>query len=289
MPWSFLEQLIEFASSDSSELIAAKTEYQKIAGQAYEDDRSYGSQMALFHEWFIFDRILPDTKITLLEKMLESQKESWDPKQYEVYEGFNENIFGIFRVKKMTAGEVTVLNLFSDEKYLVNETEGSLIFNKGDLFQGRLISFEGVTYFTRNFCIHPKGAFKYIESEIKSLVKAQKVGRDKWKALCKEMDSLKSDLLKNQIKLEKIKDKILKATNPEKQIKLEVERQEIESFGREIENNIDELKATQQRFEIDTFKIEFRTDQCELAHRLNYMKLKWERSRQIDLRDIYKN
>jgi len=289
MPWSFLEQLIESASSYSDELITAKTEYQSIAGQAYEDDRSYGAQMALFHEWFVFDRILPETEITLLEKMLEDQRDDWDHRQREIFEAFRENIFGLFLVKKITATEVTVVNLFDDEKYIVSETDGPLIFNKGDLFQGRLIPFEGARYFTRSFCIHPKGACRYIESEIKSLLKEQRPDRDKWKALCREFDSLQSDVTKNRNKLEKIREKILKATNPEKQIKLEVERQEIETQGRELQKEVDALQATQTRFTIDTFKIAFRAAQCRLAHKLNYMKLKWERSRQIDLRDIYQN
>jgi len=289
MLWTYLEQLIEYASSYSDELIDAKSEYQKTAGQAYEDDRSYESQMAMFHEWFIFDRILPETESTLLERMLEDFEETWDHKQQEVYGGFRDNIFGLFRVKKLTPNEVTVENLFDNEKHSVNESEGRLMFNKGDLFQGRLLKYEEEKYFTRNFSIHPKGAFKFIETEIKSLLREEKPDIAKWKSICSEVDSLQSDLNKCHQKTAKIKEKILKAGNPDKQIKLEVERQELECNARELDKKKALSQAKQRRFKIETFKVKFRTAHCELAHRMNYMKLKWERSRQIDIRDIYKN
>ena len=56
-----LEQLFEFVAqhSPSEQILMAKKEYQKTTGEIYEDDKSYDNRMALFLEWYIFDRISP--------------------------------------------------------------------------------------------------------------------------------------------------------------------------------------------------------------------------------------
>ena len=56
-----LNQLIEIATDDgySSDIFGARKEYQTIAGDIYEDYKSYESRMALFLEWYILDRIIP--------------------------------------------------------------------------------------------------------------------------------------------------------------------------------------------------------------------------------------
>jgi uncharacterized membrane protein YgaE (UPF0421/DUF939 family) len=68
---------------------------------------------------------------------------------------------------------VKVLNLFTDETYLVSEKDSRLIFRKNDIFQGRLIYFQQQFQFTGNFCFHPEKTHRYIKPEIKIISKTQ--------------------------------------------------------------------------------------------------------------------
>ena len=50
-----IEYLIKIATNPpySNNLLAARQEYQKYAGEIFDDDKSYENQMALFLEWYI--------------------------------------------------------------------------------------------------------------------------------------------------------------------------------------------------------------------------------------------
>ena len=80
----------------------------------------------------------------------------------EIYVEINENIQGLFIVKKVKNSSVKVLDLFTDDIYLVQEKDPKLIFKKNDIFQGRIIFFQKNFYFTGNFCFHPKKTHKFI-------------------------------------------------------------------------------------------------------------------------------
>ena len=82
-----LNQLIDIATSDklSNNVIDARKEYQSIAGNIYEDDKSYENRMALFLEWYIFDRIFPDTGQTLLETLIQKNKENRSSNMLQIF------------------------------------------------------------------------------------------------------------------------------------------------------------------------------------------------------------
>ena len=43
-------------NQDSDDILTARKDYQKRAGEIYEDDKSYEARMGLFLEWYVFDR-----------------------------------------------------------------------------------------------------------------------------------------------------------------------------------------------------------------------------------------
>ena len=69
----------------------------------------------------------------------------------------------------MKEQHVMVSELFDETDYKVNKTQGIALFNKGDLFEGRLVSCKGEHFFTDNFCYHPAESHKSIKSKIKAL------------------------------------------------------------------------------------------------------------------------
>ena len=154
----FLEQLFEFTAKSipSEKIIEAKRDYQKETGEIYEDDKSYNARMALFLEWYLFDNYQEGSSKNILEGLLDEYPETWNSDQIKTINDFNENIQGLFLVKKIKSNSVKVLNLFTDLVYLVREKDSGLIFRKNNIFQGRIVYIQNQYYFTGNFCFHPE-------------------------------------------------------------------------------------------------------------------------------------
>ena len=112
-----LNQLIDIATSDklSDGVIEARKEYQSIAGNIYEDDKSYENRIALFLEWYVFDRIIPDMDQTLLEVIIDKDKANLPSNLLQICEEFTNNLHGLFMVKKIRKHSVRVINLFDNK------------------------------------------------------------------------------------------------------------------------------------------------------------------------------
>lgn len=286
----FLEQLFEFAAKaiPSDQILEAKKAYQKETGEIYEDDNSYNSRMSLFLEWYLFDDYIVEKLQTPLEILIEENPDTWNSDKLEFYKSLIKSIQGLFLVKKIKDETVKVLNLFSNETYLVQEKGSRLIFSKNDIFQGRLIFFQEQFHFTGNFCFHPQKAHKYIKQEVKLINKAQAGDR-------KDIVNLKKKLLKENKKLERKETEIEKV----KEAAIEKVNEKITQFKQKLSLLIEErnsLNKTIQDIESSVFiiehdkiKIEGKKQINKLINKLAYMNLKLGRSRQIDISDIYKN
>ena len=139
-----LDQLIEYVTRNNSSdyIIEAKQEYQKIAGEIYEDDKFYENRMGLFLEWFIFDRLMPIKNLTLIESMTNGNTQL-ALENFTVFKDFSQSIHSLFIIKKIRQDDVIVQDLFSGEKYEVNEPQSKIIFQPKDIFDGRVLPFEG--------------------------------------------------------------------------------------------------------------------------------------------------
>ena len=171
-----LNQLIEYVTTErfSDEIHKAKKEYYKIAGELFEDDKTYENRMTTFLEWYLFDRLLTDKTITPLELFIEENRDKLTLEYIHAYEGFLRSIHGLFIIKKIKDDQVVVYNLFDENKYVVSEKEGSIFFHKNDIFEGRIIPFNDKYFFTGTFCYHPKDALKFIKTEAKRLLNERK-------------------------------------------------------------------------------------------------------------------
>ena len=286
-----LEQIFEFTAKSipSEEILEAKKSYQKETGEIYEDDKSYNSRMGLFLEWYLFDNYENESSNNILELLLEKKPEAWSNDQIAKFKEINENIQGLFLVKKVNNNSVKVLNLFTDDIYLIQDKEPKLIFRKNDIFQGRIIIFQKQFHFTGNYCFHPEKTHKFIKNEIrevaKFLIQNKKDLANIENVLLKE----KRILQKQEININNLKDK-LKHVDSENKIKNI--NQEINFLNGEKEKKFQIIKDLEgEVFNIKNVKtkIEGKQKINNLLNRFSYMNLKWERSRQIDISDIYKN
>ena len=286
-----LEQLFEFVAQHipSEQIMMAKKEYQKTTGEIYEDDKSYNSRMALFLEWYLLDQYEPGTRQTVLENIIEDNSFSWTPDRLESYKDVSKNIQALFEIKKVRDNSVTVLDLFTDEKYQIEEEDSKIAFRKNDIFQGRIVPHNDKYFFTGYFCFHPNKTQRYIKGEAKKFYLLQRSWKKELTKLEKESSKFQKLYLKNAVSIEKIKTKIERTDSGTKRDKLtgkllglEEDKIKIEASSQQTGKEIGHLKP-------EKMKIEGRRLISELINKLAYMNLKWERSRQIDVSDIYRN
>ena len=286
-----LEQLFEFAAKSISDeqILAAKKTYQMETGILYEDDKSYNSRMALFLEWYLFNNCAPKSSKTILEVLLENNSEEFNTDKLKIYKSISESIQSLFFIQKVHDDSVKAINLFTDEIYLVKEKDSRLIFKENDIFQGRIIYFQKYFHFTGNFCFHPKKTHKHIKSEIKIIKKRLSQHKEDLAKTEKTLLKVNIKIKRRELKIEKLNEKLHNKNSEHKVAKL---NQKLKLLVEEKENQIktmQELKNKVSFIKNDKIKIEENKQITALINRLAYMNLKWERSRQIDITDIYNN
>jgi hypothetical protein len=285
-----IEYLIQIATTPpySNNLLAARQEYQKYAGDIFEDDKSYENQMALFLEWYIFDRIEPANNQTILEKIINNGKGT----NHDLLKSislFIPHIHGLFIIKKIKDNSVKIINLFDNEKYDVVEPSGKLYFSKNSIFEGRLLVFEHTYYFTGNFCFHPEGSKKFIISEIKKISSSQKINLKELKLLNVKLKDENKKINKTISLIEKLKEKVRKLNSEQKILQIENDLSELALVKEKHEENFALLKKNINIFTQKKIIRKNQSIQSKLMLKLSYKRLLFERSRNIDLKDIYKN
>ena len=284
-----LDDLLAFAAKSipSDQILETKKYYQKETGEIFEDDKSYNTRMALFLEWYLFDNYVTEKSKTVLEVLIDENRETWPSKTLENIQSIAETIQGLFLVKTIKDQEVKALNLFTDEAYIVQEKESRLIFRKNDLFQGRIIFFEEQYYFTGNYCFHPKQTHKYIRPQIKVIKRIQNQHKKELKQNAKLLLKENKKLIKQEAQIEKLNEKINNAGTDNTKLN---ERLSLLCEKKNGANKvIKDLEKDNHVLKHEKIRIESNQQINKLINKLAYMNLKWERSRQIDISDIYNN
>jgi len=287
----FLEQLFEFAAKTIPEeqILAAKQTYQMETGTLYEDDKSYNSRMALFLEWYLFNNCDPKSSKTVLEVLLENKTEECNSEKLTFYKSISESIQSLFFIQKVNDDSVKAINLFTDEIYLAQEKDSRLIFRKNDIFEGRIINFQKYFHFTGNFCFHPEKTHKYIKSEIKIITNFLSQQKKDLTRTEKILLKAKTKLKRYELNIEKLNEKLNNKNSENKIAKLKQKlKLLVEEKGTQI-SSIQELVNKVSFIKNDTIKNGGNKQINALINSLAYKNLKWERSRQIDISDIYKN
>ena len=286
-----LEELFEFIAHHipSEQIMLAKKEYQKTTGETYEDDKSYNSRMSLFLEWYLLDNYKPGNDITTLERITEDNLSVWSQEQIDVCKDISNNIQALYEVKKVRDNSVIVIDLFKNKKYQIDENDAKLIFRKNDIFQGRIVFHQEKWHFTGHFCFHPNKNQGFIKDEVKKISLLHLSWEKELNSLEKELSKIVKVSLKNIKYIEKVKIKLERTDSISAKDKLTNELLKLEENNRSFELSIEEIEKKIYVLSNETIKMKGRRLISELINKLSYMNLKWERSRQIEVTDIYKN
>ena len=284
-----INQLIEEITRNypQEDIFEARKEYQKVSGEVFEDDKSYESRVGCFLEWYTFDRPLPESNKTPIEEFLAERDESVSPEKVELAEAISQSIQGLFMTVKIKPDTITLVDIFDDTKYQIPETQGSILFNTDDIFEARLIPFKGQYCFTYHFCYHPKPTVGFIKTKVKNLKLLEESALKKEKQLLKDLASPQKTLAKVSAKIEKLNGKLATTTKENKLADLREKIAGLESETERSKNLISDLNRQLTELRTEVIQGTHRQNRFALMRKLSYMSLKWERSRQIDIQDIY--
>jgi hypothetical protein len=286
-----LDNLIKIATSDlfSEDILEARNEYKNNAGNVYEDDKSYESKIALFLDWYIFSRIDLKSNKTILEKIIDRDKEILSTNLLKAFEGFTKNIHGIFVAKKIKEHSALVINLFDNKKYEVVEPIEKFYFSKNELFEGRLLNFDNVYCFTGNYCFHPKDSHKYIQQEVEKIYSKHQINEKELKSKTSKLIIINKSLQKTIKQSNKIKDKISNSSSESRKSAFQNELSILEVNQTELKESYLLLENEISIFTNEKIITEKKTNETAIIHKISCMHLIWERSRNIDIKDIYRN
>ncbi|MFK8138525.1 MAG: hypothetical protein AB8E15_09215 [Bdellovibrionales bacterium] len=152
----------------TEELQHAKREFFEMAGIVDEENHQFEPRMAQFLDWYIFSRELLSHNLSPIRYALESNEFS-DDLQVNELEKLSQTKHSLFEFLKTKGNDVYVRDLFTKKKVILEDSEISIGFNPDEIFDARIIPFEGSFVFARGFCFHPPGAKKFILKEVKKI------------------------------------------------------------------------------------------------------------------------
>lgn len=170
----YLEPIIEEFTTGTyyREVYDAKNEYFKKAGIVYEDDEDFDQRMNIFMDWYLFDRDLPGIDLPPTKYYHRKNKDRFSNEELNIYKDFCSTLHSIFRLKRKTLFKksgLVISDLFTNKTYTVVDSEVNRGFTKGDIFEARIIPFQGSFEFSKGFCFHPREMQSFILSEIKKV------------------------------------------------------------------------------------------------------------------------
>ncbi len=155
-----------------SEMVAAKQEFEQVAGQIMETDNSYDARINAFHNWYILDRPLTARGLTPLQYFVEYNANSFAPDELEGFRRLGEQIHSVFEVVRLGRGDAIVRDLIQRKKYSLEEISSLAGLERGSIFNTRVFPNGEGREISNYLILHPDSVAKRIKAEAKRVGKA---------------------------------------------------------------------------------------------------------------------
>jgi hypothetical protein len=171
-----LTELLEYTLSAEfkDEMVVAREIFILLTGKINDDDFGYEQRMQLFQEYFLFEHRLtePHQGYTIFELFLERAQQLRSKRDVFAFEQLRSAYRSLFAVERSVGDEVVVRDLFSRSESnvfpLCSFSLGGLPV--GQVFEGRLMQFNGYSFFTGAFIFHVPGVTALIERMVKNFL-----------------------------------------------------------------------------------------------------------------------
>lgn len=169
---AYLKLVGHFASAaHQDELNRARKEFFENAGTLDENKPNYALRMSQFYDWYFLTRPLRghmQTPLMVVDIQRDIRLTEEDQEVIDILKKVRHSLFELVKVKK---GEITLKDLFKNEKITVNTDQHIFEFDEKEFFEVRIIELNDKKYFLKGFCFHPVSAQKFILAEVKNYQK----------------------------------------------------------------------------------------------------------------------
>jgi hypothetical protein len=165
MRWSVLDGVIQAATRDNADLIAARDEWSALIGPVYPDHELYAERSDAFVEWYVLERCGPDG-LTPVERLLR-QEGAIAEADRPTAEALCRSYRSLFQVRELREGLVVIDDLLGGGCFEVDERRRLPGVIAGDVFEGRIVPDADQPYrlhFTRTSLFHPREARRAVLS-----------------------------------------------------------------------------------------------------------------------------
>lgn len=166
----YMEKPAQYAQEQFGDQMAgARDPYFHALGIMHETDELYEETMKAYLDWFLFERPVEKEGLTPIRLFVDRVVPGLKEDEAEIYRGFA--FYGkrsLFQIRRIHAGVVECRDLFSRETTRIAEdvTSG---FLKDEIFEGRVLPFQGVWRFGDMLRFHPARANGTIIKAAKAL------------------------------------------------------------------------------------------------------------------------
>jgi hypothetical protein len=155
----------------------ARELYAIATGKVNDDDHFYEARMGCFQEFFVFDYRLSDvfSGSTVFETFLLNAQKNLSVDALHDFEQLRSFRKSLFIGRKEKGDTLEVRDLLAGRHYVAHALPDFTFtgFDADQIFEGRVIGFEGMCYLTGAFIFHPKEVTSLIEKYIKSFLKGR--------------------------------------------------------------------------------------------------------------------
>lgn len=167
------DRVLDFAAGPrfAGELSAARNEYFSRSGEAVEEDRSFDARLQAFLDWYVFDRPLEPFGVTPVRAFAEETgAQGAEAAQLAL---LAHTVHGLFSLRRHRGGVAEVRDLIIGADYDVSLPEPLPGVDPTDVFEARLVPFEGSLHFSPAFLFHPRRMRRRIIREVRQRYRAR--------------------------------------------------------------------------------------------------------------------
>jgi hypothetical protein len=143
-----------------AEIRRARTEYDEQRGRIYDDDELFETHMALFLEWYVLERPVVGSDPPIVHLLREGPVAEAERPLLEALARSQRSLYEY--IDEVARGQVLLRDLVLDGLWRVAKGPLGDGLDVGDLFEARLVPWEGGVRFGPSFFFHPREARRAI-------------------------------------------------------------------------------------------------------------------------------
>lgn len=155
-----------------AQMVQARREWDEKRGRVYDDDEVFEAHVAGFLEWYLLERELPDGQPPAVAALRgEAAAEEERLLRALVYSHRS-----LFEVVDAFPRELLLSDLIGDGLWRIDQDPPLDGVDPGDIFEARLIPWEGRVVFGPAFCFHPRQARESIHALLRQAEREARIG-----------------------------------------------------------------------------------------------------------------